>query len=438
MRRLIYLLQAEERGAIASIPLVIRDNLKITEPLLSYSLSEIEQFSRFAFSLEQFIEEITHLSYLIASLGQAKENLTEDKGRAFNFISFKPLSLPQLRHILAVGITMGFALALFRNLFVDRPEFAYLGILGVLLSIMPVFTYGSVPLGRLFLIPPLLGTTLVIFLNNTLGGSPFTVGLGLFVSTIVCYWLKIGFLSSAGAVLIVAAYFFPPQLFIPALLDILLGMLIGSVVLQLFKGGQAAQKLEQSIATVFERMADLYNLTCQGYVSGFDSSQSIAELRQAIGGLLQKQPLLKILSEQEIVNIQFNFKQQDLGNFLMAQERELFGHLTALAAITQEATEKGHLGIPQGLLSEFQALVETTGGEFKQMSLAIANQTLPPQASSLKIVLESFEKKLSELYNQQSVDSYSLEQVILFFSFCLRLKEIAAQQLQIDERCQKV
>ncbi len=438
--QIIQAVEAEKSPEIFEqlVPSVIAPDLGIPPALLSYSLPEIEQFSIFTFSLIQFNRELNYLSSLIANFHQNIVDLPVIQQSFFPIIRFKPLSFSQVRYIVVMGVAMGFALGLMRNLFTTEPLFAFLGTMGVLIPMLPVLSYGSVSLGRLFLLPPLMGSAIVIFLNSTLGTFPIILGLGLFISTLICYQLKIGFLSSAGASLIIISYFIPSDLFTVAIINILLGMLLGSLAIALFKVGDPDSKLIQSLSATFDHLGDLYFLACQTYQKGTNNQQQTAQLSQAIAGLLQKQPMLKMLSNQEIINTQLDFKQKQLWAILIPAEQALFNNITVLNAIAKAAKDQDYIGIPPELLSEFQLLFQTTISRFKEISNAIAKQTIPSQSDDLKISLESFEAKLSAFYNQQSAEHYSLEKVILFLAFCLRLKEVSYQQIQLDEQWQKL
>ena len=415
------------------ISIAIAENKNLPPALLSSSLSDIEKFSVFAFSLQQFDRELNQLADLISHLGQP---LVQDDPQLFSwrFFHFKPLPLAQLRYILAIGISMGFALGLMRNLFATEPLFAYLGTLGVLIPILPIFTYGSVSLGRLFLIPPLIGFILVIFLTMTLGNSPFVVGLGLFISTLICYRLKLGFLSSAGASLVVISYFIPLDLYVAALLNILLGMFLGSLAISLFKVGDPAAKLKQSLTAVFENLGNFYALVCQSYQHGIDNQQATAQMSHAIAKLLQTQPLLKILSNQTMISSPFAEDQQKQWMQLITSEQILFNHLTELQAIAQESVSKDLIGIPPELLSEFELLCQMTTAQFKEISMVITEQNFPRSLDKLESQLATFERILSEFCQQQNSQDYSLEKIVLFLAFCLHLKAITQEQIELRKQ----
>ncbi|MGL5033308.1 MAG: hypothetical protein ACRC6M_05855, partial [Microcystaceae cyanobacterium] len=152
-----------------------------------------------------------------------------------------------------------------------------------------------------------------------------------------------------------------------------------------------------------------------------------------IAKLLQSQPLLKILSNQTMISSPFAADQQKQLTRLITSEQILFNHLTELQAITQESVSKDLIGIPPELLSEFELLCQTTTAEFKEISMVITEQNFPRSPEELESQLATFERRLSEFCQQQNPQDYSLEKIVLFLAFCLRLKAITKEQINLKK-----
>jgi len=176
---------------------------------------------------------------------------------------------------------------------------------------------------------------------------------------------------------VVISYFIPSDLYVAALLNILLGMFLGSLAISLFKVGDPAAKLKQSLTAVFEDLGNFYDLVCQSYQHGIDNQQATAQMSHAIAKLLQTQPLLKILSNQTMISSPFAQDQQKQWTQLIASEQILFNHLTELQSIAQESVSKDLIGIPPELLSEFELLCQMTTAQFKEISMVITEQNFP-------------------------------------------------------------
>lgn len=399
--------------------------MRTTETIHTHSIQENQQFYVYFHNLNalmQTMEQLTN-ALLYREKTAAQSEVKSD-------FRWRPVPFERIRFILKTGIAVWLCLVILND-WLHMP-FNYYAVIAVVVAMQPTFGKGMVA-GSQRVIVTGIGAIYAVLLINTLGGTPFTLALGIFLIILTCTYLGFSQGYVTGCILLslaIMAHSGQPNAYIwGRFLETLIGVIVALVLSELLWSKTSSQQLNQEISQTFTQMGSLYTMLVNSYLKGSEPEATIAQISKTIQKSLKTQTSLQKETEQESVYNLMAPKAQREWNLLLSYEKELFENLEALQGAVEQGT-----GTPlsQELQDAIENSVQATVLNFNQLAKATGQQRSQQKVSSPLSTFDAIEQALLNLRATAAKWTYSLDQVLALMVVISATREIAENLDQIS------
>lgn len=390
--------------------------MRLQGEIRRFPLEETVQFYNFLHLLKDFTQEVEQLAIALCD----RQKIGSQPSGQW---SFKLHSLPakQVKHIVKTGVAVGLTLA-FIN-FAQLP-FGYYAVIALVVSMQP--TLGkSVDAGWQRVFCTGIGAIVAVVIVHSFGSNPVTVGLGVGLTILGCSYFGFNQGYKPGCFLVATSIMVhgsePNSYIWWRFIETLLGIAIALPISLVVWPDTASQKLDLSLSQSLAKLGKLYQIVVNQYLQGLDKGEITTQLEAEIWQAIRTQTLLQEETKLELFEDLTASKKQRIWNFIISHEKTLFSNILSLENTVNQKTSDG---FSQEFSEGLQQVVTKTAQNFQNLSSAVTHQNYQPQLLSLASNFEEIEKKLLQRRINNVVSSYSLDEIITFFTVFSSMKEI--------------
>lgn len=420
------------------------NQMRTTEAIHTHLLQENQRFYVYFHNLNALIQTMEQLTTALlyrekiatqrsagggsgCCVEQAQSEMKPD-------FRWHPVPFERIRFILKTGIAVWLCLVILND-WLHMP-FNYYAVVAVVVAMQPTFGKAMVA-GSQRVIVTGIGAIYAVLIVNTLGGTPFSLALGIFLVILTCTYLGFSQGYVTGCILLslsIMAHGNQPNAYIwGRFLETLLGTIIALILSQFFWSNTSSQQLNQEISQTFTQMGNLYTMLVNSYLKGLEPEATIAPINKTIQKSLKTHTSLQKETQQEPVYNLMAPKAQREWNLLLSYEKELFENLEALHDAVQQYTGTP---LPQDLRDAIEISVQASVLSFNQLAKATGQRRNQQKISSPLSTFEAIEQALLNLRTTGAGLTYSLDQVLSLMVVTSAMRETAENldQLSTDLR----
>lgn len=401
------------------------NRIRTTGEIKTYALKEIIQVYSFLHILTRFAQELDGLIIKLRSKQVASRPTTEWR------VKLQPIPLKQVKHILKTGVAIGLMIAIIN--FTQLP-FGYYATVAVAVAMQPTLGKG-LDAGKQRTICTGIGALVAVCVIYSFGGNPFTVGLGVGLTILLCSYFGFNQGYKTGCFLVAISIMVhgtqPDSYIWGRFIETFLGVVIAGLISVLIWPETASQKLDPSISQTLMKLGTLYEKVVNYYLQGLDANAATNQLSEEIRQSIQTQSSLQAETKLELIDSFKASQEERRVNFFISYEKTLFSNILSL----QHATGQGDaIGISQPLLRELQDTVQATVLGFKEVAAAVSSQSVQRQLASPLLSFEIAQQKLEQLRSAGTpFQKYDVKEVVAFLSVLSTMKEIAENLKQMTQ-----
>ncbi len=387
-----------------------------------YRLPEIIAFYDFLATLSRLMQDIDQWAM------QFNQNHPSERPQHPWQLSLHPIPRHQIYHYLKVAIALGITLAIVN---LTHLQYGYYAVIALVIGLQPTLGKGlTASKQRVF--GTGIGAVVATLLANTLGSHPFTVGLGIALTILICDAFGMAMAGYKGGCFLVTITLMihrtdPNDYIWGRFSETLLGIIIALFFTLLASPRTATSALNANLSQTFGQLASLYEQTIATYlnqpITAVDFNPLIRQIRQN----LKTQTTLQDESRAELIEGFRSALSQRRWNFLISYERTLLSSILSLQyAIISSDTQ----GLQQLFISE---LKEATNQTTQALYALVKSSDFPPPIHNLKILepLEIITDRLEQLRPEGIIKTYTVNEVISFFSVLSALQEVGEILIQM-------
>ncbi len=341
------------------------------------------------------------------------------------------LDAVQVRHALKTALACLLALGLTRLLGLEQGYWAVISTIIVMQSHIG----GSLKAGWSRPLGTASGAVLAILTVSLLGSGPLALGVAIFLSVLVCFYLLVLHESFRIAGVTAAIIIFVHRegesvlrLAVDRCAEISLGILAALAVSFLLWPSRARQVLGHGLAETFAALAGLLDRLAVCRLESEYAQTDLFGRKERIVRLLtrNRELLAAALAEPGAATA------CDRLAFLLRRQERLFENLLTLDHLARDARpgDRLHKLAADEILALVLAEAQVLRLLAERLNSAAALDdpaALAPALSALSAASEGMDERLLDLRRQQATVAYDLDEVIRFFSFAQALKEAARE-----------
>jgi uncharacterized membrane protein YgaE (UPF0421/DUF939 family) len=404
------------------------DQLRNQGEIRRISLEDIIQYYYFLHILTLLTREMDQLMLQFGDRKPPMSLSALSKG-----VRLHPIPDAKIKHTIKTGVALGLTLAII-NFF--NISFGYYAVVALVVAMQPTLGIGF-DAGKQRVICTAIGAVISVVVVNSLGSNPFTVGLGVGLTILVCSYCGFDQGYKPGCIMVtlaIMAHSAEPNLYIwGRFTETILGFVIALVVSLLIWPDTASQQLDPSLSLTFSKLGQLYEIVINQYLYSQNSTAAIVQLSDEIRRSIRSQDLLLAETKLEPKDGLLVAQKQQHWIFLLSHAKTLLSNILSLNHGIEQKNSQDFEGFVREFQAEFEDSAQLTYQSFEALSMAIANSNSSQQLPTLAPTFEQIEQKLLKRRTQTLKSKYSLPEVITFFAVFSSLKEISDNLKQMAE-----
>lgn len=334
------------------------------------------------------------------------------------------LDLFQVKHALKTALAAVAAWVLAGLVGLEQGYWAVITVLIVMQSNLG----GSVSAGWSRFLGTAVGAVLGALTVEMLGPGPWSLGLAVFLTILVCSYLVVLHQSFRMAGITAAIVIFLGSegsgVWVVALnrfLEISLGIFIALAVSVFVWPSRARTGLARGLARALNMSAELLTLIVNSHMRGDYEGERIGPLNRELHAGLEKNRELLAQARREPRGVT---RAEEALIAAMRGQQRIYEYLQAMDHAAREAGKTG----PQNLaVGEIKDLAENMAQGMNSLARVIKGAETPNAPLDLEPGFKRLEERLMELRKTRAYAEYALEDVQNFFTFAYNLKEAARE-----------
>ncbi len=396
--------------------------LRRRDEIKPYPLPEVVSFYDFLATLARMVQDMDQLAM------QFNQNHPAERLRRPWNLSLHPIPRHQISHYLKVAIALGITLAIIN---LTRLEYGYYAVIALVIALQPTLGKGLTA-SKQRVLGTGIGAVVATLLVHTLGSHPFTVGLGIALTMLICDALGMTMAGYKGGCFLVTIALMihrtdPNSYIWGRFSETLLGIIIALLFTLLATPRTATSVLNANLSQTFHQLANLYEQTVATYLH---QPVVATDLQPLIGQIRQNLKAQTTLQDESQAELSEGFRPalgQRRWNFLVSYERALLSSILSLQyAMVQDDAQ----GLAQLFMAELkEATDQTTHALYALAKSLDSSPNMQPfrMLEPLQIVFD----KLEQLRPSGITKTYTVNEVISFFNVLAGLQEVSENLLQM-------
>ncbi|UBF27804.1 aromatic acid exporter family protein [Kovacikia minuta CCNUW1] len=397
------------------------NQMRTAKMLFQYPLPEVIQLYQMLYGLRQFIQELERLTAALTH----RHHWVVQPAPKIRF-SWHPIPANRMRQLLKTGFAIWLCLVV-----LDKGlqiPFSYYAIMGAAVAVQP--TMGkTITAGTQLVVVTGIAALYTALLINTIGDSPFALGLGLFLTILTCSQLGFTQGYALGCVLVLICFVgqssHPNAYIWGRFSEILVGVVVALILSNLFWKNTSADLLDQGISQTLTHLRNRYLELIDSYLQELPPPENLPQNLQEVS---QTHAALQSETQQEIVFNLMAARAQRRWNLLLHYEKELIQNIEVLQDVVQQSA--GH-SFSENLRETIQAAAQATVRSFDKLAGWIRSGHCPQTIPSPVPSFEAIDQTLQNLRTSEMILTYSLDETLPLTVVILTMREIAENLDQV-------